>query len=113
MKDPVTWYTLNAEIDGINTGSDNPHERLIFLVYQRRMLLAAMRDKAMLMAAINGGGEAAQKLMKEYIDLQIPTDPEYVKLQEYRMEKKLVSIADMKPIKVGSFKFGTKWDGKE
>ena len=104
MKDPVVWYTVNAQLDGIDPGSEIPNERLKFLVYQRRMLLAVMRDKAMMLSAIDGG--MAQKVMKEYLDLQIPTDPEVAKLHDYRFEKTLDDIEKMGPIPLTSFTFG-------
>lgn len=104
MKDPVVWFTVNAQLDGIDPGSENPNERLKFLVYQRRMMLAVMRDKAMMLSAIDGG--AAQKVMKEYLSLQIPTDPELAKLHDHRFEKTLDDIEKMGPIPLTSFQFG-------
>lgn len=106
MKDPTIWYTLNAQLDGVDTGSDTPHDRLKLLVYQRRMILAAMRDQAMLLAAVEGGGEKAQTLLKEYLSLQTPIDPEIKRLRDYRWEKTLDELEGMEPISLGSFRFG-------
>lgn len=104
MTDPVVWYTINAQIDGLTTGSTNPLDRIKLLVYQRRLLLNAIRDKAMMMAAIDG--QAAQKLMQEYIEMAIPTDPEAARLTEYRFEQTLDAMEKSGPIPLSSFKFG-------
>ncbi len=104
MKDPVVWYTINAQLDGLDTGSDSPHDRMKFLVYQRRMLLSVIRDKALILATINA--EGAQKAFKEYMDLQIPTDPQIKKLQDFRFEKTLDEIEKTGPIPLSSFSFG-------
>lgn len=113
MKDPTVWYTLNAQLDGLDTGSDTPHDRLKLLVYQRRMLLAAMRDQAMLYAAVEGGGEKAQTVLKEYLEMQVPIDPEIKRLKDYRWEKTLDDLENMGPVSLGSFRFGTPLDPED
>jgi hypothetical protein len=65
------WYIGNALLDGLNPGSDSPRERFLFHVYQRRLLLDAMKTKAQLLASM-GQGEQAAKIAQAYLDMAIP-----------------------------------------
>lgn len=75
-----------------------------FMVYQRRMLVEALKTKALLVATLNP--DAAQKAAQEYMEVAIPIEEGAQDEMLKRREKELESLADMKPIQVGQIKQG-------
>lgn len=67
------WYPVNAAIDGIDAFG-SLQDRLKFFVYQRRILIEAMRTKAFLHALTcpEKAGESAAR----YFELAMPVDGE-------------------------------------
>jgi hypothetical protein len=91
------WYVGNALLDGLNPGSDNPRDRLLFNIYQRRMLLDAMKTKAQLLAAV-GNAENAAKVAQEYLEMAIPISAQDKQARLDRLENKLKELENMGPI---------------
>jgi hypothetical protein len=91
------WYVGNALLDGLNPGSDNPRDRLLFNIYQRRMLLDAMKTKAQLLAAV-GNAENAAKVAQEYLEMAIPISAQDKMARANRLEDKLKELETMGPI---------------
>ena len=95
----MVWFAVNAQLDGVDPGSDLPSDRLKFVVYQRRLLLEAMKTKATLQA-LCGQAEAAAKTASMYIEMAIPVNKLAEGEKDRRMEEKLQEIAEMAPVKV-------------
>jgi hypothetical protein len=83
-------------LDGVDPGSASPVERLKFVVYQRRLLLEAMKNKAMLQAMC-GQAEAAAKTATSYIKMAIPVSRLIEAQRERDMDKQLKEIEEMGP----------------
>lgn len=98
------WSTVNAAIDGIDAGSANPQDRLKFIIYQRRILIDVLRQKALLLAAINP--EEAQKVAKLYIEMLLPIDPLEQRIKELQRELRVAELEHMGPIPLDQIKFG-------
>jgi hypothetical protein len=86
-----------AALAGIDAGSDNPHERLKFLVYSRQMAIEAIKTKALMLAAL-GQNDGASKAAKEYMNLAIPLDGNDEVLAQARKARLLREIGAMEPI---------------
>jgi hypothetical protein len=99
MSDPVIWYTVNAQLDGVDTGSDNLQERMKFFVYQRRMMLDTVKTRAMLLAMM-GNTEAAAKTAQNYIDMAMPLTEESRLQQEASLDEKMKEFSKMEPVDV-------------
>ena len=97
MSDPDVWYTVSAQLDGIDTGSDNLQERMKFHVHQRRMILEAVRTKAMLLAMM-GNTEAAGKAATAYIEMAVPVHESSRVDHAAELDAKMAEIAAMGPI---------------
>lgn len=104
IKDPSVWFPVNAAIDGLDTGSSSPIERLKFIVYQRRMFIESAKTKALLMALINP--DKAADCAQAYMEMVIPTDPEDAKLDELRKEQLVKEVEQMGPIPLSQVKVG-------
>ena len=98
------WFTVNAAIDGIDAGSEDPIERMKFFVYQRRMYLDVLKTKALLTATL--APERAAEVAKAYLELAIPTSEEEIKKAEFKKELMLQEVANMKPIPISSIRLG-------
>lgn len=81
------------------------------MVYQRRMLVEAMKTKALLVATLNP--DAAQKAAQDYMELAIPIEEGAQDEILKQREKELESLADMKPIQVGQIKAGATLGGTQ
>lgn len=68
------------------------------------MLIEVLRDKALLLAAVNA--EEAQKTAKAYIDMQLPTDQLELRIQEIQREALAASLDKIQPIPFSEIKFG-------
>ena len=82
-----------------------------FMVYQRRMLVEAMKTKAILTAAINP--ERTEKAAQDYFELAIPVDERSEEETRRAHERELDALADMKPITVGQIKTGAALQGTQ
>jgi len=100
MADPVVYYTVNAQLDGVDTGSDNLQERMKFFVYQRRMLMDALKTKAMFLAMM-GNGEAAAKAAGEYMEMAVPITVESKLEHQASLDARMNEIAKMAPLEAG------------
>jgi hypothetical protein len=69
-----------------------------YAVYQRRMLLTALKDKAMLMA-LCGDKDGAVKVSEAYIEAAIPMTKHAETVKKVRQEQLLEEIANMGPQK--------------
>lgn len=109
LKDPSIWYPVNAALDGLDPWSDNPQELLRFAVYQRRMMLEALRTESLMMASSNP--EAAAKVAERYREHAVPVDPEEAELEMFRREREMKEIAKMGPISLSEIKLGKRIGG--
>jgi hypothetical protein len=92
----VIWFSVNARLDGVDPGSANPMERLKYLVYQRRLLLEALKTKALLLALIDNK-EAAAKVATSYFEMVIP-EGKMAKLErDAALSARLAEIEAMGP----------------
>ena len=82
-----------------------------YLVYQRRMMLEAMKTQAMCIAYVNP--EGAQDAMKAYLDIAMPIDPEQIAAAERDKERQLDDVANMGAFSLDNFSFGTPITGDE
>jgi hypothetical protein len=87
---------VNASIDGIASDSDEPAECLKYMIYQRRMLVEAMKTKALLLATLDP--DSAQKAAQEYFRLAIPVSAESEAARLRKRTKQLDEWTDMAPI---------------
>jgi len=85
---------MNAVLDGIDPGSESPVERLKFATYQRRMLLGALKDKAMLLA-MTDQKEAASKVATAYLEMLIPISKMAEHAKEAALEERLREVEAM------------------
>jgi len=90
---------MNAVLDGVDPGSDSPHERMKFAVYQRRLLLNALRDKAMLLAMIGGNEEKASAVAEAYIEAAIPVTRHAEIVRKLALEEQVRQIESMGPVR--------------
>lgn len=67
-----------------------------YAVYQRRLLLSALKDKAMLMA-LCGDKEGSAKVAEAYIEAAIPMTKHAEILKQVRKEQLMQEIATMGP----------------
>ncbi len=96
---------MTAALAGIDAGSDNPIERLRFLVFQRQQVMEVMKTKAIMLSSL-GNADGAQKAATEYLDMAIPIGSEDAELQAYRKERLMKEIEKMAPIPLSSIRFG-------
>lgn len=82
-----------------------------YMVYQRRMLVEAMKTKALLVASLNP--EGAQKAAQEYMEIAIPVEEGARDDQLRQREKELDALADMKPIQIGGIRTGAALSGTQ
>lgn len=99
VADPVVWFAVNAQIDGVDPGSDIAAERLKYVVYQRRLLVEALKTKAMLYAML-GEADRASQAAKEYFDMAFPVSKEAAEQARARKEKALADIEKMGPLRM-------------
>lgn len=102
---------MNASIDGIAPFSDDPVERMRFMVYQRRMTVEAMKTKALLVAALNP--DKAQQAAQEYFELAVPVDEASQAERDRQRLKQLDELDTMAPITVGQIKAGGAMEGTQ
>ncbi|MFA6132491.1 MAG: hypothetical protein WC869_00590 [Phycisphaerae bacterium] len=102
---------MNADIDGIAPFSEEPRERLRFMVYEHRMFVEALKTKALLIAAINP--ERAEKAAQDYMEAAIPISEEARDEQMRARERQLAELADMKPIHLSQLKAGPAMEGSK
>lgn len=96
---------MTAALAGIDAGSENPHERLRFLVFQRQQVMEVLKTKALILSALNNA-EGAQKAANEYLAVAIPISTEDQELSAYRKERLVNEIQKMAPIPLSSIRFG-------
>jgi hypothetical protein len=82
-----------------------------FMVYQRRMLVEAMKTKALILAAINP--DKAVQAAQEYMEMCIPIDEGSQDELMRRRERELDELTNMKPITVGQIKAGSALSGTQ
>jgi len=92
----VIWFSVNARLDGVDPGSANPQERLQYLVYQRRLLLDALKTKAILLALIDNK-EAAAKVATSYFEMIIPEGRMARLERDAALEARMAEIEAMGP----------------
>jgi hypothetical protein len=81
-------------LDGLDAGSTNPLEKIKFLVYQRRLLLEALKTKAMIMALVDQK-EAAAKTAEAYLLMAMPESKMATYLREQKALNKDQEVQDL------------------
>ena len=94
----MIWFAVNAQLDGLDPGSENVLERTKYLVYQRRMLVDALKNKAMLLAMIDQKEQAAT-VAQAYLDMVIPPSKMAKQQKEMALEQELAEIEKLGPMK--------------
>lgn len=79
------------------------------MVYQRRMLVEALKTKALLLAQLNP--EQASKAAKDYMEHAIPVDAEAKDAHLRAKERELEQLANAEPIRLSDLKMGTAMEG--
>lgn len=97
LADPVVWFAVNARLDGVDPGSESPVTRLTYIVYQRRLLLEALKNKAMLLALIDDKEKAA-KTAQSYLEMAIPMSKLVKEQRDSKVERQMKEIEEMGPI---------------
>jgi hypothetical protein len=96
LSDPVCWFSACAIQDGINAGSSNPVDRFQYLVYQRRLLLEALKTKAMLLALLDNK-ESAAKVATSFFELAIPEGKMAKLAKDAALDARMREIESMVP----------------
>ena len=95
----MVWFAVNAQLDGVDPGSANPLERLKYVVYQRRLLVEALKTKAMLYAML-GEAEKASTAAKEYFTTAFPISKADEAVVKARKARAIDELEQMGPIKI-------------
>jgi hypothetical protein len=82
-----------------------------FMVYERRMLIEALKTKALLVATLNP--DRAEKAAQDYMEMAIPVGEGALDERLKRRERELEEIANMKPITLGQIKAGQSLQGTQ
>lgn len=85
-------------MDGVDPGSENPLERLKYVVYQRRLLIEALKTKAMLYAML-GDGDKASAAAKEYFNTAFPVAHVDLIRAQAKKERAIDELEQMGPMK--------------
>lgn len=104
LGDPFVWYAVTASLDGIAPFSEEPVERLRFMVHQRRQLVEAMKTKALLMATLNP--DKAEKSAQDYFNLALPVGEDNLDARLKAREREVAELDNMAPIRLGQIKAG-------
>lgn len=90
------WFSVNAQLDGVDAGSENPVDRMKYMVYQRRLMLEALKNKAMLLAMVDNK-EASAKVAESYIEMAIPASKLVKQQRELAVQQQMEEIEKMGP----------------
>lgn len=96
LADPAVWYPVNAVLDGVDPFSDNPVERMKYMVYQRRSDVETLKTKALLTAMVCP--ERAAKAFEDYIGVVMPVSAEVLEARERERDRQVAEIDNMAPI---------------
>lgn len=96
LSDPAVWYPVNAVLDGVDPFSDNPVERMRYMVYQRRADVETLKTKALLTAMVCP--ERAAKAFEDYIGVVMPVSAEVLEARERERDRQVAEIDNMAPI---------------
>lgn len=102
LTDPEVWYPVSAVLDGVDPWSESPIERLKFLVYQRRQMLAAIQVQLLVQAHLDP--KHAAELLANYLSMAVPIDPRSEAVRIRERASVLEEVANMGPIKVGQLR---------
>lgn len=81
------------------------------MVYQRRMVVEAMKTKALLMATLNP--ERAEKAAQDYFQLAMPVSEDELDAQHRAKERALEEMMTMAPIPVTQIRAGAALAGTQ
>lgn len=100
----MIWYPVNAQLDGLDPLSESPQDRLRYMVYQRRLLVEALKAKAMLVAMVNP--KEAPKAAEDYFSIALPVSDSETLRRDLARETMMREVAKMAPIPLSTMRFG-------